>query len=105
MLEAETVPFPEDRLDTPPFAPQFLPQPTNVRIDRARPRLRHITKDLRQKSRSGHNLSSVLHQQRQEAVLLASQGKCLAVQYHQWLAQIHEEVFITIERLVQGCRF
>jgi hypothetical protein len=74
MLEAETVLFPEDRLDTPPFAPQFLPQPTNMRIDRARPRLRLITKDLGQKYRSGHNLSCVLHEQGQEAVLLMTQA-------------------------------
>jgi len=38
----------------------------------------------------------VLNQQRQQAVLLASQGKRLAGQFHELPAQIHKQVFITI---------
>jgi hypothetical protein len=43
------------------LAPQFLPQPANVNIQRACAWLRRITKDLRQKNRSGHNFANILH--------------------------------------------
>jgi hypothetical protein len=41
----------------------------------------------------------MLHQNNQQVVFLASQAKCLAVQHHQLMTQIQEEMFITIEQL------
>ena len=38
----------------------------------------------------------------QQSILHASQSNCLAVQHHHAVAQMHEQVFITIELLVQG---
>jgi hypothetical protein len=40
--------------------------------------------------RSGRGTTSVLHQERQEAILLASQGKHLVIQHHEFVAQVHE---------------
>ena len=62
LKRAETVSLPDDRLDAPAFVPQFFPQPTYVRIQRACTRLRFVTKDLLQKNRSGQNLPGVLHE-------------------------------------------
>ena len=52
--------------------------------------------------RSGHALPGVLHQYSQPAVLHASQGNCLAVEHPHLVAQMHEQVVITIELFVQG---
>ena len=61
-----------------------------------------IAPDLHRESRSGHSFSRVFHQEREQAVLHWSQPNRLAIKYHHLLAQMHKQVFITIELLVQG---
>jgi hypothetical protein len=72
-----------------------------VHIQRAWVRLRQRPSEFRQHNRSRHNLPGVLNQQRQQAILLASQRKRLAAQLHELPAQIHKQVFIAIGWLVQ----
>ena len=48
------------------------------------------------------NLSGVLNQERQQAILNRMQRDRLTVQHHNLVAQMHKQVFITIELLVQG---
>ena len=92
----ETVSGSVNRFDVVCVNPESSPQPANVHIQHAWVRRRQRPPEFRQHNRSGHNFPGVLNQQRQQAVLLASQGKRLPAQFHELLAQIHKQVFITI---------
>ena len=72
-----------------------------MEIHQAWPRPTRIAPGLHRESRSGHNFSRVLHQERQQVVLHRSQPNRLAIQDHHLLAKMHKQVFITIELLVQ----
>ena len=65
-------------------------------------RLRLSPPQPRQDNRSWCDFAGALYQERQKAVLHASQGNFLAVEHHQLVAQMHEQVVITIELFVQG---
>ena len=64
--------------------------------------IRPIAPNLLENNRSGHNLSGVLNQERQPAILNRTQRDRLTVQHHYLVAQMHKQVFITIKLLVQG---
>ena len=87
---AETISYPDDRLDASACMPQFLPEPTNVHIQCACARFGYITTDLHQQNRFRYNLPSVLHQKRQQAVLTASQSNYLAVKPYHFAPQVYE---------------
>jgi hypothetical protein len=99
----ESVPDPDDHFDVLVSVDgQFFPQPADVRIRPASGNIRRIAPNLLQDNRSGHNLSGVLNQERQQPILNRMQRDRLTVQHHYLVAQMHKQVFITIELLVQG---
>jgi hypothetical protein len=51
--------------------------------------------DLPRESRSRHNFSSALRRYYQQTVFLAGQGKHLAVQYHEFPAQVNVQMSVS----------
>ena len=64
--------------------------------------IRRIAPNLLEDNRSGQNLSGVLNQERQQAILNRRQSDHLSVQNHYLVPHMHKQVFITIELSVQG---
>src|SRR5690242_10378115 len=95
----EAVSNPEDRLDVlVRVLTQFLTQPPDVYIQGAGPDVGSVTPDLHEQRFPGNDFSGVLHEQRQQIVLLARQGQRTAVEHRQLLAKIQKQMLVVVRR-------